>query len=107
MCICTREAVRIMKDHNVAGHIINMNSVVGHYIPMMTEPLLNVYPASKFAVTALTETLRQELRYYKSKIKVTVSLYQKKLRKVIAEHQISSFIFFSEHKSRCSPILLF
>ncbi|KAI4454424.1 dehydrogenase/reductase sdr family member 11 [Holotrichia oblita] len=70
-CICTREAVRIMKDHNISGQIINMNSVVGHYVPMMTEPLLNVYPASKFAVTALTETLRQELRYYKSKIKIT------------------------------------
>lgn len=70
-----------MKEHNIAGHIINMNSVVGHYIPMMTEPLLNVYPASKFAITALTETLRQELRYYNSKIKVTVSIILLKRKK--------------------------
>nr|XP_022920427.1 farnesol dehydrogenase-like [Onthophagus taurus] len=71
LCICTREAIKSMKENEIDGQIINMNSVVGHYVPLMTEPFLNVYPASKFAVTALTETLRQELRYYKSKIKVT------------------------------------
>lgn len=49
-----------------------MNSVAGHYVTPMPEPVLNVYPASKFAVTAITETLRQELRHFKSKIKVTV-----------------------------------
>jgi len=32
-----------------------------------------MYAASKFAVTALTETLRQELQAAKSKIKITVS----------------------------------
>ncbi|KAF2888350.1 hypothetical protein ILUMI_17821, partial [Ignelater luminosus] len=32
---------------------------------------MNVYPASKYAVTALTETLRQELNSIGSKIKIS------------------------------------
>jgi short-subunit dehydrogenase len=72
LCICTREAVKTMKRCNIAGHIIHMNSITGHRVPNLPEPSLNVYPASKFAVTALTESLRQELRFVKSKIKVTV-----------------------------------
>ncbi|KAJ8926284.1 hypothetical protein NQ314_021361, partial [Rhamnusium bicolor] len=71
LCICTREAVKIMKENDISGHIIHMNSVVGHYVPNMPKPSFNVYPASKYAVTALTESLRQELRYIESDIKVT------------------------------------
>ena len=43
-------------------------------VPNMGEPVMNVYSGSKYAVTALTETLRQELNYHKSKIRVTVSM---------------------------------
>ncbi|XP_018576886.1 farnesol dehydrogenase-like [Anoplophora glabripennis] len=71
LCICTREAVKIMKENDIAGHIVHMNSVAGHYVPNMPKPNFNVYPASKFAVTALTESLRQELRYHELGIKVT------------------------------------
>ncbi|KAJ3651874.1 hypothetical protein Zmor_017880 [Zophobas morio] len=71
LCICTREAVRIMRENNISGHVIHMNAIAGHYVPSMPEPNFNVYPASKFAVTALTESLRQELRYHKTGIKVT------------------------------------
>ncbi|KAF2890678.1 hypothetical protein ILUMI_15495 [Ignelater luminosus] len=69
LCIATREAVKDMRENKVAGHIIHINSVGGHYIPNL--PNTNVYPASKHAVTALTETLRQELNSIGSKIKVT------------------------------------
>jgi NADP+-dependent farnesol dehydrogenase len=34
-----------------------------------TKPLNGMYPASKFAVTAITECVRQELLYLKTKIK--------------------------------------
>ena len=51
-------------------HIIHINSVGGHRV---YTPQFNVYPASKFAVTALTETLRQELNSLGTKIRVTVS----------------------------------
>lgn len=71
LCICTREAARVMKQHDIAGHIIHINAICGHYVTPLPEPVMNVYPASKYAVTALTETLRQELRHFKSKVKIT------------------------------------
>ncbi|CAG9861410.1 unnamed protein product [Phyllotreta striolata] len=71
LCICTREAVKVMRQKKVAGHIVHINSVVGHTVPVLPKPAFNVYPASKHAVTALTETLRQELIHLDSPIKVT------------------------------------
>ena len=60
-----------MKKHKIDdGHIIHINSAAGHRV---FSPQFNVYPASKFAVTALTETLRQELNSLGTKIRVTVS----------------------------------
>lgn len=74
LTICTQQALKLMKESGVDdGHIIHINSVVGHGVPKTPNPNLNVYPASKHAVTALTESLRQELVFLKSKIRVTVS----------------------------------
>ena len=73
LCIATREAVKIMKANKIDGHIVHINSVAGHKVPNF--PGLNVYPASKYAVTALTETLRQELNHLGLKIKITVKLH--------------------------------
>lgn len=70
LCIATREAVGNMKENNVDGHIIHINSILGHHCSKV--PIANVYPASKHAVTALTETLRRELISIDSKIKITV-----------------------------------
>jgi NADP+-dependent farnesol dehydrogenase len=69
LCIATREAVKVMKAKKIDGHIIHINSIAGHTIPNF--PGLNVYPASKHAVTALTETLRQEFNHLGLKIKIT------------------------------------
>ncbi|KAJ8929472.1 hypothetical protein NQ314_017852 [Rhamnusium bicolor] len=69
LCIATREAVRDMKKNNINGHIVHINSIAGHKVPNI--PSFNIYPASKFAVTALAETLRLELNNAKSKIKIT------------------------------------
>ncbi|XP_058834477.1 farnesol dehydrogenase-like [Topomyia yanbarensis] len=73
LIICAREAYQSMKRRNVDGHIVNMNSVVGHGVPVGVDTLTtyNVYPATKHAVTALTETLRIELLTENSKVKVT------------------------------------
>jgi len=57
---CTREAYRLMKKSDDYGYIINVNSVVGHRIPYMGMPM-SVYAGTKYAVTAITETVRQEL----------------------------------------------
>lgn len=74
LTICTQQALKLMKESGVDdGHIIHINSVAGHTIPNIGNPVMNVYPASKHAVTALTESLRQELVFLKSKIRVTVS----------------------------------
>ncbi|KAJ8943903.1 hypothetical protein NQ318_019511 [Aromia moschata] len=67
LCIPTREAIKDMKANNIDGHIIHINSIVGHQACRGA----SVYPASKFAVTALAETLRLELNSLKSKIKIT------------------------------------
>ncbi|EFA05382.1 farnesol dehydrogenase [Tribolium castaneum] len=69
LCIATREAIKSMKKHDIKGHIVHINSLCGHRVPNF--PGMNIYPASKHAVTALTETLRQELNFVGSKIKIT------------------------------------
>lgn len=70
----TRDAYKLMKKSDDYGLIININSVAGHAVPFLGIPL-GVYPASKYAVTALTETIRQELIIYDNKkIRITVSL---------------------------------
>ncbi|XP_058466521.1 farnesol dehydrogenase-like [Malaya genurostris] len=66
---CSREAFQSMKARNVMGHIININSVAGHHV--LDLPRQSVYSSSKFAVTALTEAMRIELRNEKTNIKVT------------------------------------
>lgn len=70
LSIATREAVNDMIKNEIDGHIIHINSVTGHYIPKI--PKHNIYPATKHAVTALTETLRYDLTAVGSKIKITV-----------------------------------
>ncbi|XP_060533936.1 farnesol dehydrogenase-like [Cylas formicarius] len=68
-CMVTKEAIKDMTENKVAGQIINMNSVLGHFVYNIPEA--NVYPASKHAITALTEALRLELLDIDSSIKVT------------------------------------
>jgi len=69
---CSREAYRLMKKSDDYGIIININSITGHYVPFMTGSSINVYPSTKFAVTALSESLRHELIYADNKkVRVT------------------------------------
>ncbi|XP_070826804.1 dehydrogenase/reductase SDR family member 11-like [Chaetodon trifascialis] len=70
LCICTREAYQSMKERNVDdGHIININSMSGHRV--VPAAATHFYSSTKFAVTALTESLRQELREAKTHIRAT------------------------------------
>lgn len=70
LSIATREAVKIMKENKIDGQIIHISSVLGHYVAQV--PNINMYSASKFAVRALVETLRQEFLKSNLKIKITV-----------------------------------
>jgi len=67
LCICTREAVEDMQQRGDRGHIVHISSLSGHRVPGAS----GVYAASKFAVRALTEGLRQELRAADSQIRVS------------------------------------
>ncbi|KAG2469355.1 dehydrogenase/reductase SDR family member 11-like [Polypterus senegalus] len=70
LSICTREAYQSMKERNVDdGHIININSMSGHRV--VPQSYLHFYSATKYAVTALTEGLRQELREVNNHIRAT------------------------------------
>lgn len=75
--ITTREAIKDMRANNVDGHIVHVNSIVGHSVPNVVG--LNMYPSTKYAVTALTESVRQELAQMGSKIKISVSRSYKPL----------------------------
>lgn len=71
---CARESFQSMQKHNFDGHIILINSILGHTIPMSRTGncKFNIYPSSKYGITAVTEVLRQELLAAQTKIKVTV-----------------------------------
>ncbi|XP_014208550.1 farnesol dehydrogenase-like isoform X2 [Copidosoma floridanum] len=58
---CTRQALHLMKKNGHEAHIININSIVGHKVPQLQIPV-NVYPATKHAVTAISQTLVNELK---------------------------------------------
>lgn len=74
LVFCTREAYQSMKSRGVAGHIIHINSFAGHGVPfLLGSPSLNIYPPSKYAVTAIAEVHRQEFLADASKVKVTVN----------------------------------
>lgn len=74
VALCSREAVQSMRQRNVDGHIVHINSCAGHKIPYFVGlyPSFNIYPSTKYAVTAMTEVMRQELQSFNTKIKVTV-----------------------------------
>ncbi|XP_012224676.2 farnesol dehydrogenase-like [Linepithema humile] len=59
--ICSRQLAQSVKKRKASGHIININSIAGHYASNMVMPM-SVYCASKYAITGMTETLRTELR---------------------------------------------
>ena len=59
LCLCTKEAVRMMREAGGEGVIINVNSLAAERVPFI--PGFSVYPASKRAITALAQTLRHEL----------------------------------------------
>lgn len=67
LCICTREAVKDMQKRGDRGHILHLSSMSGYRVPGAS----GVYAATKHAVRALTEGLRQELRAAKSNIRVS------------------------------------
>jgi len=80
LCLVTREAVKLFKQRPLErkdlGHIININSIFGHKVNAAVpgaKPMNGLYPASKYAATAITECVRQELLFLDENVKITVS----------------------------------
>ncbi|XP_014476931.1 PREDICTED: farnesol dehydrogenase-like [Dinoponera quadriceps] len=68
--ICSRELTRSIKKREACGHIININSIAGHYAESLNLPL-SVYCASKYGITGMTHNLRNEISNAKLNIRVT------------------------------------
>ncbi|XP_058060835.1 farnesol dehydrogenase-like [Anopheles bellator] len=69
LVLCSQRAYQSMVKRSVDGHIVHISSIAGHILPSF--PKINIYPATKHAVRAITETMRQEMRDAGKKIKVT------------------------------------
>lgn len=93
---CVREAYQQMKAHKVSGHILIVNSIAGHHVPVLPCASVNIYHGTKHAVTAMTETYRQEFSNDGSNVKITVSLIK------LERPCLDNHIFFSERQSGCS-----
>ncbi|XP_014101032.1 farnesol dehydrogenase [Bactrocera oleae] len=70
---CTREVFRGMMKRGNEGHILIINSIAGKEVLNFIDvlPSFNIYPATKFAITAMTETYRQEFQLHKNKVRIT------------------------------------
>ncbi|EDW07277.2 farnesol dehydrogenase [Drosophila mojavensis] len=71
---CTQRVFQSLRKRKTPGHVVIMNSILGHYLfnpPPGSLQELSIYPATKHALTAITELLRQEFRDFKTHIKVT------------------------------------
>ncbi|CBY43737.1 unnamed protein product [Oikopleura dioica] len=66
LSLMTRAVSKLM-DHQKCGNIVNINSMSGQRV--VPTPNSHMYSATKFAVTALTEGTRQELRVINSSIR--------------------------------------
>lgn len=72
VAIATREAFLSMQRRRCGGHVVIINSVAGHAVPFMADHSFNMYPASKHAITAMTEVLRQD--FIKSGLPIKISV---------------------------------
>nr|XP_003705288.1 PREDICTED: dehydrogenase/reductase SDR family member 11-like [Megachile rotundata] len=70
VAICTREATKSLRRRKARGHIINVNSVLGHNVRFVTASS-SLYETSKHAITGMSEALRREMLQLKAPIKVT------------------------------------
>lgn len=70
---CSRLAYKSMEARDAYGYIITISSVYGHMIPGMPDGVnVGVYPSTKYALTAATEVMRNELIKLKNiKVRVT------------------------------------
>ncbi|KAK7583735.1 hypothetical protein V9T40_004698 [Parthenolecanium corni] len=69
LCLCSNEAVKLMTERSVGGHIVNVNSTLS--LPHLSASMVPVYSVSKKAARAFSESLRSELIKDTRNIKIT------------------------------------
>lgn len=72
--LCAQACVKLMRERGVDdGHLVIINSGAGHSVRVGRPDYadFNFYNATKFALTAITEGLRFELRLAKSKTRIS------------------------------------
>lgn len=91
---CTREVFQSLQRRKVNdGHVVIINSVVGHKVPMYG---LSMYAPSKYAVTALTDVLRWEFLKKGTNTKITVGFKHANY----VQHLPYSSFYPAEHQPR-------
>lgn len=68
--ICAREFTQSIRNRDVPGHIININSIAGLYAEALSLPI-GMYSPTKYGLRALATELRHEFIEAKLRIKVT------------------------------------
>lgn len=71
---CIKKAHQSMVKRNGYGYIINISSVLGHFVRNIpgSKPIMNVYGPMKYALTALNQVIRSEL-FYNKQDKIRIS----------------------------------
>lgn len=70
LMMCTKEAFKTMQEKNIDdGHIVIVNSLAG--VRPINNKDLHCYMATKYAVNAIKEGLRNELRELKTNIRIS------------------------------------
>ncbi|KAJ8945958.1 hypothetical protein NQ318_016786 [Aromia moschata] len=69
LCVATREAIKIMRSNDIDGHVVHVNTIVGHRVSISNAK--EIYPATMQALAALTDSLRKELNSLEPQIKIS------------------------------------
>lgn len=71
LCICSKEAIKLMREKGIDdGQIIQISSVGGHKLPTLDIHGFNFYCGTKHMVRAITEGLRREVTFANTHIRI-------------------------------------